>query len=161
MGGRRERRRCQPRTVRASRASSAVLCGTMAGRSSHRQRGVVSTPSLPLLPSFVSLVASYSLARGSAMPDTAGKKRAASEDFDSSAADARPPPGLRSGPFVPPDHAEEPANEVVRKAEGWIEQLESKVDTDEHVVLQTGEAKELVEDLRNLVAGCESLHVLL
>ncbi|BGO92714.1 hypothetical protein NBRC10512_000767 [Rhodotorula toruloides] len=92
------------------------------------------------------------------MSDTAGKKRAASEDFDSSAADARPPPNLRSGPFVPPDDAEEPspANEVVRKAEGWIEKFESKVDADEHVVLQTGEAKGLVEDLRNLVAGFRS-----
>ncbi|BGP00986.1 hypothetical protein NBRC10513v2_005007 [Rhodotorula toruloides] len=67
------------------------------------------------------------------MPDTAGKKRAASEDFDSSAANARPPPALRSGPFVPPDVAEEPspANEVVRNAEGWIKQLESKVAADE------------------------------
>ncbi|BGP33384.1 hypothetical protein JCM10296v2_005184 [Rhodotorula toruloides] len=92
------------------------------------------------------------------MPDTAGKKRAASEDFDSSAADARPPPALRSGPFVPPDVAEEPspANEVVRKAEGWIEHFESKVKADERVVLQTGEARGLVEDLRNLVAGFRS-----
>ncbi|BGP25824.1 proteophosphoglycan 5 [Rhodotorula toruloides] len=90
------------------------------------------------------------------MPDTAGKKRAASEDFDSTTAVARPAPALRSGPLSELATGRSPAHEAVDKAEGWIKQLESKLEADEDVVLQAEDARGLVDDLRSFVAGFRS-----
>lgn len=110
---------------------------------------------------------------------SSGTKRAAPDDFDSSTAVARPAPPHRTeagasstssatdedrSGTVALTEAPASAAEVTASAQGWIAELNERIEASEavqgadgHVVLGVEEAARLVQTLQQVVSGCTFL----